>query len=93
MDLSIERLVDSMRETLEKEGFVLYSKSPRAELTLLVMFHPGDERFVFFAFKNDSLGAYERVDAFVNSARMKALAFGQQEVQQEDGNIRAGDSE
>lgn len=87
MGLSVERLIDGMQETLENEGFVLYSKSPRDTLSLLVMFHPDQERFVFFAFRNDSLGECERVDAFINVAVAKAAAFGPQKDQQEDGDI------
>lgn len=92
MELSVERLVDGMQETLESEGFVLYSKSPRDALSLLVMFHPEQERFVFIAFRNDSLGECERVDVFINVAVAKAAAFGSQEDQQEDGDIRLRDS-
>lgn len=87
MELSVERLIDGMQETLEAEGFVLYSKSPRDTLSLLVMFHPDQERFVFIVFRNDSLGECERVDAFVKVAATKAVAFGSQRDQQEDGDI------
>jgi len=92
MELSVERLVDGMQETLEEEGFVLYSKSPRDKLSLLLMFHPDQERFVFIVFSNDSLGECERVDAFVNAAVAKAAALGPQEGQQKDGDIWPRDS-
>lgn len=92
MEISAKSLVDGMQETLKKEGFVLYSKSPRDTLSLLVMFHPDQERFVFIVFRNDSLGECERVDAFVNVAKAKA-AFASQGDQQEDGDIRPTDSQ
>jgi len=93
MELSVERLVDGMQETLETEGFVLYSKSLRDKMSLLVMFHPDQERFVFYVFKNDSLGECERIDVFVHMAVAKAAASRSQEDQQEDGDIWLRDNQ
>ncbi len=90
--LSVSSLVDGMQATLEAEGYELYCKPPRDNVTFLVMFHSERRRFIFFVFDNNCVGAYERVDCFVDVAEIKAEKFRELRSKREDGGIRSTDT-
>lgn len=87
MAIKLTELVDGMQNTLEGEGYELYSKTPKERLTVLIMFHPESKRFAFIVFDNEELGVCERIDAYVDIAIDKAAAFRSIRSHPEDGSI------
>lgn len=87
MEIKLTALVDGMQNTLEAEGYELYSKTPKERYTVLIMFHPEGNMFTFIVFDNEQLGVCERIDAYVEIAIDKAAAFRSMRSQPEDGSI------